>query len=55
MSLSKTIRSGKEYRKEFGGSKRYDTTCRNHGSCPWCKGNRLLWRKKRDIDSKNQD
>lgn len=40
MALDKAIRSGKEHRKEYYGSKSFDKTCRNHGGCPWCKENR---------------
>ena len=36
MSLDKAIEHGKEKRKPQYGSKRIDTTCRNHGSCPYC-------------------
>lgn len=32
---------GKEHRKPYRGSKAIDKTCRNHGSCPYCKANRL--------------
>lgn len=46
MSLDKSIDSGKEHRKRFRGSKRFDRTCRNHGSCDYCKGNRLYSAKK---------
>lgn len=46
MSLDKSINSGKERRKQFRGSKRIDRTCRNHGSCDYCKGNRLYSIKK---------
>lgn len=41
MALDKSIESGKEHRKPYKGSKRFDRTCRNHGSCDYCKGNRL--------------
>jgi hypothetical protein len=41
MSIDKSILTGKEYRKPYKGSKRFDSTCRNNGSCPYCKGNRL--------------
>lgn len=44
--LDKAIRSGKEHRKPFYGSKAIDCSCRNHGSCPYCMGNRLYNRKK---------
>ena len=40
MSLDKAIESGKEKRKKYRKSKAFDSTCRNHGSCPWCEGNR---------------
>ena len=40
MSLDKAIEHGKEKRKPYRGSKAIDCTCRNHGSCPWCKENR---------------
>lgn len=36
MSFEKAIEHGKEKRKPYYGSKRVDTTCRNHGSCPYC-------------------
>lgn len=28
-------------KKPYTGSKRFDTTCRNHGSCSWCYSNRM--------------
>lgn len=40
MSLNKAIKYGKEHRKEYRKSKRFDKTCRNHGGCPYCEGNR---------------
>lgn len=40
MSLDKAIKSGKEHRTPYSGSKAIDTSCRNHGSCPYCTGNR---------------
>ena len=41
MSLDKAIEHGKEKRKPYRGSKAFDHTCRNHGSCDWCRENRL--------------
>lgn len=41
MSLDKAIKYGKEKRKPYVGAKAIDRTCRNHGSCEWCKTNRL--------------
>ena len=40
MGLEKAILHGKEHRKPYRGSKRFDGTCRNHGGCPWCESNR---------------
>lgn len=42
MSLDKAIKHGKERRKPYRGAKATDCTCRNHGSCPWCRQNRLF-------------
>lgn len=47
MSLDMSIKHRKEKRKPYHGSKRFDRTCRNHGSCEWCKDNRLYSSKKR--------
>jgi hypothetical protein len=41
MSLAKAIAHGKERRRQYRKSKAFDYTCRNHGSCPYCKNNRL--------------
>ena len=40
MSLDKAIIFKKEKRKPYRGSRRYFKSCRNHGGCPWCEGNR---------------
>lgn len=49
MSMDKAIASGKEHRKPYKGAKAIDATCRNHGSCEWCKGNRLHKFLKKDL------
>ena len=41
MSLDKAINHGKEKRKQYKSPKSIDPSCRNHGSCDRCKGNRL--------------
>ena len=41
MSLEKAIKSGKEHRKNYRGAKAVDKSCRNHGTCPYCRNNRL--------------
>ena len=34
------MRNSKTSRRPYTGSKRFDRSCRNHGSCPWCAENR---------------
>ena len=46
MSLEKAIEHGKEKRKPYKGSKRFDHSCRNHGSCGYCLNNRMHANKK---------
>lgn len=41
--LYKAIEHGKEHRRQYRGSKAIDRTCRNHGSCEYCRENRA-WR-----------
>jgi hypothetical protein len=60
MSLDKSIQSGKERRAQYRKSKRFDRSCRNHGSCPWCEGNRTVQFKRElervsDIDDLESD
>ena len=38
--LDKAIAHGKEHRKPYRKSRRFDRACRNHGSCGYCWGNR---------------
>ena len=40
MALDKAIANGCEHRQPYRGSKAIDKSCRNHGSCEWCRGNR---------------
>ena len=54
MSLDKGIEHGKEKRKEYKGTKAFDKTCRNHGSCPWCLENRLHKNAKRQEGMNDQ-
>lgn len=44
--LDKAIIHGKEHRKMYYGSKAIDKSCRNHGSCDYCQGNRTYKNKK---------
>lgn len=40
MSLDQGILHGKEHRKPYYRSERFDRTCRPHGSCGWCQARR---------------
>ena len=53
----KPKRERKEQRKPYYDSRSIDCTCRNHGTCPWCKNNRLFFdRKQRNLaDEKLKD
>lgn len=48
MSLDKSIQHGKDHRKPYRGAKSIDRTCRNHGSCEWCRGNREYTNRKKE-------
>ena len=41
MGMEKAIKSGKEHRKEYRGAKAIAKSCRNGGSCKWCRMNRM--------------
>lgn len=49
VSLDKAIKHKKEHRKKYHGAKSIDRTCRNHGSCDWCKLNRKYSSRKRKM------
>ncbi len=51
MSMDKAIKAGKEKRKPYRKGKAISTSCRNHGSCKYCEGNRLHSRRKSEIES----
>lgn len=50
MSLDKAIKYGKEKRKPYRKAKAVDKSCRNHGSCKWCKDNRTYKSRKRESE-----
>ena len=54
MSLDKAIAHGKEKRKPYQGSKVAAHSCRNHGGCPWCEGNRLHKYRKRALSIREE-
>jgi len=41
MGLEKAIQYGKEHRQPYRGSKAWDSHCRNHNACDYCRNNRL--------------
>ncbi len=45
MSLDKAIKHGKEHRKPYRKSQRFDKTCRCHGACSYCRDNRTKFDK----------
>lgn len=56
MSLEKAIKYGKEKRKQYYKfCKLVDPSCRNHGGCPWCEGNRSYSTRKRLASSKDKE
>lgn len=54
MAFDKAIQSGKEHRKPFRGAKRFDSSCRNHGGCEWCFGNRTASSRRREEASRDE-
>lgn len=55
MSIDKAIEHGKEKRKPYIGSKEFDHTCRNHGSCYWCRKSRTYKNLKRKQEMINKE
>ncbi|HDZ44599.1 MAG TPA: hypothetical protein ENH80_11745 [Phycisphaerae bacterium] len=53
MGHEKAIASGKEHRQPYRRSKAFDTSCRNHGSCPCYKG-RLHNRRRGEMSADDQ-
>lgn len=52
MSLNQAIVSGQEHRMPYHGAKAVDSACRNHGSCSYCRNNRLhhIYKKQSAMD-----
>jgi hypothetical protein len=49
MSLDKAIEHGKEKRKPYRRSARFDYSCRHGGSCEYCRNNRLFERVRKEL------
>jgi hypothetical protein len=55
MSFDKHYPNRKDQRREYmNGSRRFDRTCRNGGSCPWCQASRKHRRRVADVATKEQ-
>lgn len=54
MSLDEAIYSNKKFRKLYRKSKAFDKTCRNHGDCSLCEGNRTHRNKVREEEAEDQ-
>lgn len=52
MSLDKGIEYGKERRRQYNGSKRFDRSCRHGGNCDRCRRGRQYNGKKRELSAK---
>lgn len=55
MSLEKAIKYGKEHRRPYRGSKAFDCSCRNHGSCSYCESNRTIFDKRARARTEGQE
>lgn len=50
MSFDKFYPKRKDWRKGYRGAKACDRSCRNHGGCAWCRGDRMWFdRKRREV------
>ena len=54
MSFDKYFPNRKDHRKQYRGAKRFDRTCRNHGSCGYCRNNRLVQQRRSQAYAKDQ-
>lgn len=52
MGFDKRYPKRKDRRKPYSGSKRFDRSCRNHGSCPWCERARTISKLRLEADTK---
>ncbi len=55
MSFDKNYPNRKDKRKPYRKSKAFDKSCRCHGGCSWCEGNRTFFDKKYRIKSEEEE
>lgn len=55
-SFDKYYPNRKDWRKPYYGCKAFDTSCRSHGSCPYCRNSikRKRWREIADWNLEEQ-
>lgn len=41
-------------KQPYRGSRRFDSSCRSHGGCSWCEGNRFHGTRKRELSAEDQ-
>ena len=54
MSLDKGIEHGKERRRQYNGSKRFDRSCRHGGNCDRCRSYRQYHNRWRELSAKER-
>lgn len=42
-------------KKPYRGSRRFDRTCRCHGSCNWCRSNRTIQEQRSALAARAQE
>lgn len=42
MSFDKSYPNRKDWLRPYRRSQAFDSSCRPHGGCPWCEGNRTV-------------
>jgi hypothetical protein len=52
--LDKAIQHKKEYRKQYRRSAAFDRSCRNGGSCSYCRDNRTYNNRRRELIVKDK-
>jgi len=54
MSLDKAIENGKEHRRKYYDSRKYDASCRHGGNCDYCRLGRKHNNNKRERSSREK-
>ena len=54
MSFDNEYKNRKDRRKRYYRSGRFDVSCRPHGSCPYCLGNRTHKHNKKELSAREQ-